>query len=105
MPISLYRFSTAKLNDSMSMLIGGMTDGLDYSGYTWFYNHASQQFIPGPALMQGRNCHTAGIITDTDTNEQILIVVGGLGNTGDLDSTEILKDNQWQQGIFTYLVV
>ena len=51
-------------------------------------------------MIQGREDHAAGILTDEATLEEFVIVTGGLGQ-GDilyLKSTEILKRDVWHSG-------
>ena len=87
----------------MSMLIRGATNGNLFSNSTWYYNHATQTFKPGPTLLEGRYRHTAGIVLDHTTNQKIIVVVGGLGTGGsagyELDSTEMLENDQWKPGM------
>ena len=48
----------------------------------------------------GRIHHVSGLITDKQTNEKFLVVIGGENQaSGPLDSTEILRDNKWVKGI------
>ena len=55
-------------------------------------------------LMQARERHAAGIVTDEVTDEPFVAVTGGFINLeygnyiGDLDSTEILQDGEWVEG-------
>ena len=49
-------------------------------------------------MMQARRMHAAGIVTDQVTAEKLVIVTGGDHNGIFLDSTEILFNNQWNQG-------
>ena len=41
MPIPLSYFAIAKMNKTMSMLIGGATNGNLFSNSTWYYNHTT----------------------------------------------------------------
>ena len=61
----------------------------------------TDQWITGPNLMQARNSHAAGIVTDEVTDENFVAVTGGYDYGADLatlDSTEILQDGNWVQG-------
>ena len=82
------------VNATTSILTGGSTT-------TWFFNHVSQQFQPGPPLNNGRYGHASGTVQDHVTKENIVVVVGGVKAHGSLvDSTEILinGESEWQQG-------
>ena len=58
----------------------------------------TDQWITGPNLMQARNSHAAGIVTDEVTDENFVAVTGGRYYWFYLDSTEILQDGNWVQG-------
>ena len=58
----------------------------------------TDQWITGPNLMQARNSHAAGIVTDEVTDENFVAVTGGYYYPDELDSTEILQDGNWVQG-------
>ena len=79
------------VNATTSILTGGSTT-------TWFFNHVSQQFQPGPPLNNGRYGHASGTVQDHVTKENIVVVVGGVKDG--VDSTEILinGESEWQQG-------
>jgi hypothetical protein len=48
----------------------------------------------------GRIHHVSGLVTDKKTNEKFLVVIGGENQAlGPLDSTEILTNNKWVEGI------
>ena len=68
---------------------------------TIFYDHDEGEWIIGPSLMQARNWHAVGIVTDEVTGEHFVAVTGGSYYSDDrvfLDSTEILQDGEWVQG-------
>ena len=64
----------------------------------------TDQWITGPNLMQARNSHAAGIVTDEVTDENFVAVTGGISYvyvnpiSRYLDTTEILQDGNWTQG-------
>ena len=60
----------------------------------------TDQWITGPNLMQARNSHAAGIVTDEVTDENFVAVTGGSYSSVYvfLNSTEILQDGYWIQG-------
>ena len=58
----------------------------------------------GHQLLNGRNSHSAGIITDSVTYEKFVVVAGGVIKNDEITrSTEILKLNpegtKWKSGI------
>ena len=67
---------------------------------TFYYFEESKAWVEGPTLIEARSGHVAGFVTDTDTNERILIVSGGY--SGDyLDSVELFfvqNSNEWVPG-------
>ena len=73
---------------------------------TWYFNHVTQEFIDGPNLKISRVGHAAGVFIDSVSKEALVVVAGGINeNKGYmnygftvLDSTEILKGDQWELG-------
>ena len=49
-------------------------------------------------MKTGRNLHSAGIATDSETGEEILFVIGGWTKNKPTISVEILRGEQWVQG-------
>ena len=98
MPEALYLHAVASVNETTSILTGGQI-GSVRSAKTWFFNHVTQQFQPGPFLITGRSGLASATIQDKVTKENIVAVVGGYDN-GDFDSTELLfnGESEWQQG-------
>ena len=98
MPEALYLHAVAFVNETTSILTGGQIGNVR-SAKTWFFDHVSQQFQPGPSLITGRSGLASATIQDKVTKENIVAVVGGY-NSGDLDSTELLinGESEWQQG-------
>ena len=90
LPEAIVSRRLAWVNATTSILTGGSTK-------TWFFNHVSQQFQPGPLLNKGRYGHASGTVQDHVTKENIVVVAGGVKY---LDSTEILinGESEWQQG-------
>ena len=88
------------LNDTFSMIIGGQNE-LNInkaSALTFYYDHQINQWLNGPALIQARDSHAVGIITDENTMEKLLIVTGGVSYGVLIYATEILIENQWNLG-------
>ena len=108
MPVKVFRHAVADVNETTSILTGGLTGGTGLASFrnldrTWFFNHVSQQFQTGPHLITGRYDHTSATIQDKVTMENIVAVFGGFkGTTPDayLDSVELLinGESEWQQG-------
>ena len=92
-PISSH--AIASINSTVSIITGGYTD--IYSDQTWYFNHASQEFQPGPNLLEARSYHSSGSVTDQETKEKVVIIAGGLANRY-LDSTEMLLNGEWMTG-------
>ena len=81
------------------MVIGGGEDGTWHIfPLTYFYDHNEGEWINGPSLMQAREQHAAGIVTDEVTGEHFVAVTGGSDYSVAFDSTEILQDGEWVQG-------
>ena len=104
LPTPIQRHAIASINSTVSIIIGGGID--NYSNQTWYFNHKSQDFQPGPNLLELRWYHSSATITDQETKEKIVIVVGGY-NGNFMDTTEILSNGEWVSGInhkqFLYL--
>ena len=99
MPIGLFSHAIAVLNSSTSFISGGETSGVNAcSSLTWYYYHVTQTFQSGPSMMVCRGAHASGAIMDHETNEKIVVVAGGYYG-GTLDSTELLINGEWQQGM------
>ena len=92
------------LNVTTYFIIGGCTDLYNLSTIsdkTYYYNHYDKNWTAGPVLSNGRMMHTAGVIYDTVTKNEHVVVVGGRDkNNAPLNSVEILYNNegQWAQG-------
>ena len=44
---------------------------------TLYFNHVTQEFIPGPDLLEDRRGHASGTIIDQETGERIVVIAGG----------------------------
>ena len=100
LPTQIRSFAIASINSTVSIITGGWTNtGYTISDKTWYFNHASQEFQPGPNLLEARHGHSSGTVTDQVTKEKTAIVAGGLKNDNDyLDSTEMLLNGEWKTG-------
>merc|ERR1719464_1822934 len=83
------------MNDTVSLLSGGWISGS--TAKTWYYNHDTETFTSGPDLLQARRLHGSAINVDKVTKAKIAVVTGGYAS-GNLDSTEMLINGQWQTG-------
>ena len=95
----LLNHAITSMNSTASILSGGITSATNYSPLTWYFNHETSIFSPGPSLLEGRNGHGSATCVDMVTKEKIPIISGGYGNGYmKLDSTELLINEEWQQG-------
>ena len=103
LPTGIWRHAITAINESVSILSGGWTDYNLYSDQTWYFNHETQTFSPGPNLLVGRRGHSSATNVDKVTKAKIPVVSGGairgFNVTIDyVDSTELLINGQWQPG-------
>ena len=110
LPTGVSSHTITSINATVSILSGGgqydANADISYSfDQTWYYNHATQEFKPGPTLLEKRNAHASATIIDKITKTNIPVVSGGItmaGNSGNsyviLDSTELLIHGEWQAG-------
>ena len=105
LPISLFHHAIVKIDNEKVMVIGGRNGpailahtGSDFSAQTHTYNQNYNKWSYGPSLIQGREDHAAGILTDEATLEEFVIITGGSLNGKELKSTEILKRDTWSSG-------
>ena len=100
LPIAIDLHALVVIDNTLAMLIGGRTSGNAPTPTTHYFD--DHNWIQGPDLLQARRRHAAGIVTDEMTTEKLTIVTGGNCNGILLDSTEILINNQWNQGKMTH---
>ena len=105
LPTAVSNHAMTKINGTVSLLSGGTLDGDTYnpntfSFKTWYYNHDTEAFTSGPYLFPGRRWHGSALNVDKVTKSKIVVVTGGSwgGGKGELDSTEMLINGQWQTG-------
>jgi len=96
LPEAVHVHAITSINSTVSLLSGGCTSATCSSPLTWYFNHETNVFSPGPSLLEGRRYHGSATIVDKVTKAKIPMVTGGVGN--DLDSTELLINGQWQSG-------
>ena len=87
LPMPLTGHCIIAIDNTTIMLIGGF-DGENFRKETYFLE--SGFWRQGPDLQIARDTHTCGILKDTDTFEEYLIVAGGSTSYDTLDSVEML---------------
>ena len=65
------------LNETTSILIGGVTLISLFSANTYYFNHITNTWTDGPNLKIGRSQHKARVIKDKGNNQEHIVVVGG----------------------------
>ena len=101
LPMALASHAMVAINSTCSMVIGGRDENYVSSASTFYYERNEGEWITGPCLMQARDGHAAGIVTDEVTDEHFVAVTGGIYSFDPplyLDSSEILQDREWVQG-------
>ena len=99
LPTGVREHAMTKINDTVSLLSGGITDTDSYSAKTWYYNHDTETFTSGPDLLEGRYAHGSALNVDKVTKSKIVVITGGYkSGSVRLDSTEMLINGQWQTG-------
>ena len=96
LPKVLGNHAMAKINESYSIVVGGISSGI--SDETYFYDHEAKEWLDGPNLIQKRAWHGVGIAIDEERNESLIIVTGGHDFMNYKGSTEVLINNEWTYG-------
>ena len=107
MPIALYYHAMVKINDTTSILVGGLTSDSDYSKRTW-YNDG--KWLDGPDLEKARYKHSVGIIRDPFTDKIYIVAAGGSkghGTDSYINDVEILdlQENKWETGMLSFVTL
>ena len=98
LPIGIFHHAIVEFGNEKVMVIGGR-NGLDISAQTYIYIKNDNEWLDGPSMIQKREDHAAGILTDEATMEKFVLVTGGMDSYGyELKSTEILKQDKWSSG-------
>ena len=94
------------VNETHILIIGGAirigsrnVTALQFDN-SWYFNHVTQEFIDGPNLRISRAGHAAGVFVDSVSKEILVVVAGGINKNKILDSTEILKGDRWELGMY-----
>ena len=102
LPAAVGLHAMTSINDTVSLLSGGITNADTWSAQTWYYNHDTETFTSGPDLLEGRYYHGSATIVDKVTKDKIAVITGGINYHGNgitrLDSTELLINGQWETG-------
>ena len=98
LPTAIFHHAITSINSTVSILSGGRTSVYFSSPLTWFFNHETNVFSPGPSLLEGRRYHDSATCVDKVTKAKIPMVTAGYNN-GRLNSTELLINGHWQSGI------
>ena len=104
LPANISSHAIASINSTVSIITGGYTNAAypnNYVDKTWYFNHATQEFQPGPNMLEARSGHASGTITDQESKEKMVIIAGGESSAwppGLRDSTDILLNGQWVTG-------
>ena len=102
MPIKVHYATITTINTTVSIISGGNSNAKPLTDETWYFNHETQTFSPGPSLLEGRDQHASATVIDRVTKAKIPIVAGGIirgRRWSELtDSTELLINGKWQSG-------
>ena len=102
-PVPISSHCMAHLNSTTLILVGGRHNmDFDSSYVTYYYNAVDDVWSFGPPINEWRQHHVCGrILKDEGSPEFTAITLGGLGQTGILQSVEILDENEgiWRNGI------
>ena len=90
----------------MSILSGGNYRKKSFSSKTLYYNHETDVFTNGPALLKGRSNHGSATCVDKVNNKTIPVVAGGLiGDMYPTKTTELLLNGEWKKGTYILLLI
>ena len=102
LPVPLWGHSMVMLDSSSVLIIGGKSYGSnDHSlSSTYLFDTSSNEWTPGPPLNTGRYLHGTAYLTDSGTDDRIIVVAGGKSTDGAaLSTVEIMNsDMNWKQG-------
>ena len=99
LPTPMHFHAIASINSSVSIITGGVPKANTYTDKTWYFNHATREFQPGPNLLKPRTFHSSATITDQESKEKIVIVAGGQTYSGlYMNTPEFLINGEWETG-------
>ena len=102
LPYELEGTCAVKLSEKEIFVIGG-ADQSSYRKEVWIYDPQNDfSRSQGPSLNVGRSDHGCSTMKDGDKN--VIVVVGGVGRDGELESVEIYDpiDKTWHEGKTNY---
>ena len=97
LPLALEDHAIVALNSGVFILIGGWSDNDIGSSATYFYEE-KKGWRPGPNLKNGREGHTAGVLTDRVSTKQYIVAVGGYDASSSVEYLEYPGSNDWMKG-------
>ena len=99
LPTAVQKHAITFVNQTVSILSGGVISANSASSQTFYYNHLTKIFTSGPTLLEGRRYHGSATIVDKVTKSKIPLVTGGYNSDWDeMNSTELLINGHWQKG-------
>jgi hypothetical protein len=98
LPEAVDSLAITSINSTVSILSGGWMVTDSYTPLTWYINHETNVFSPGPSLLEGRRLHGSANIVDKVTKEKIPMVTGGYDHPNHMSSTELLINGMWRPG-------
>jgi hypothetical protein len=101
LPVTIFGHCMVTVNSTTLMVIGGVQNGQDYSGKTFYFTFGEESWTEGPELKNKRRSHSCGKIRrNKESQEMSIIVAGGYNGNSYLSSVEILDEgsNEWQTG-------
>merc|ERR1719219_64650 len=78
LPEALFYHAAIKVNDSTTMVIGGVSTTTPYSSNTYLYVKGEAKWQRGPQLKVGRIVHSVGKCVDATSRLEYIIATGGL---------------------------
>jgi hypothetical protein len=99
LPTPMHLHAIGSINSSVSIINGGIPTANTYTDKTWYFNHATWEFQPGPNLLKPRIFHSSATITDQESKEKIVVVAGGQTYSGQyMNTPEFLINGEWEAG-------
>ena len=72
-----------------------------HSNLTFIYDIELDEWINGPQLLEGRNCHSSCALKSIDGTIDTIVIVGGYTESSNISSSTelfIVKENRWTRG-------
>ena len=98
------RMCAIKISENENFVIGGFS-GSSYMNEVWIYYPQNRFAIAqGPSITTAREYHSCSTMRDGE--KTLIVVAGGFGQNGLLDSVEIYDptDNTWHSGKKIFLI-